>query len=517
MSYSIGQIGKMVRAMYCAKSCAMPLTKESLVKRTVRVAYDNGLTAGSSTNDVGERVNLVRFDWNFTVLGWEVNGSQYGKGAKLEDFSDWGLQLEGWAAFKAEFDPNVGSANFGFLPAPTWRYCEVTTCDPRAVYGPIKMQREDGATFDVHPVPGISSAAYEKIFRYSTIDCEGKVETRYCDENDIEQSEPEDIDCYVPCGFNFAPYINSAEAPDCTEKVRDLCDQTAAGPVDFVLVITDCDGVRTRERWTTESYASAESPDDLVKYEVVGQVINCDTGEPYVEPPLPCEDFEIVELFEIQNKTAGLRNREWEGPNNDPLPQGDIQAARDYLAAFDFGANAPTVDTVVTTNVAAINDTNNASTVLDFQMREGYICVQEPFSLRFLANSEGAIIFELGICGGELEEVISLAKTVGVQETDSVDIPRGIHKIRLINVDNGRSNSNWTPRTTADGINYVNNNSVFDELASTTEPREICKKVKVCKPSGSLINLLDGQTVNADDCYECSIDCNAPIGVWSGC
>ncbi len=481
------------------------VTPECLVKRTIQVGYDNGRTPGSSTNDGGAPVNLVRFNENFTVLGWEVNGSQYGQGHRLENFAGWTPQLEGWAAFKSQFDPNQSTAEFAFLPSPTWRHCQLTTCDPRAVYGPIKLQRDDGVIFDVYPVPSISFASYEYAYRYTAVDCDDNKRVIWCDSEGNELEAPEDADCYVPCGFNFGPYINSADAPNCNEKVIDLCDQTDAGPVNFVLVITDCGGKRTRDRWTTDSYASAADPDGLVPYNVVGQIINCETGEPYVEPPPPCDDFVITEVFAIEGKTPGLRNREW--TTEDPVfPFGTDGSAKDYLDAFDFN-QAPTLDTVVTNNTAFLNDSNNTALVLDIQRREGFICLDKPITMRYSTNSEGAVLVELGKCCGDYEELLWYPKNVGNVPSEVFTIPAGIHKLRLTNMDSGGSNSSWTPASSNDGVDFNNDNGLLDDFVSTTQPSEICKKVKVCKPGGTLVDLFTGAEVDPSDCYACPIQC----------
>ena len=495
----------------CKKDCK-PLDRlivpERLVKRTLKVPYDNGTTPGSSSNTTGGRQNLVYFNQTFTVLGWYVNGLEYGAGEALGPFTSWTPQLEGWAAFKEANDPNESTAAFAFKPAPTWRYCELTTCDPNAVYGPLRLKRDDGEDFTVYPVRSLASAEYTCASRYSTVDCYGKKKTIWCDENDNEIDQPDDWKRYVPISYPFADFIYDEGAPECTERVRELCDVVDGVSVsEFTLVITDCDGVRTRDRWTTASYVAADNPDDLVPYIVQGRASNCLTLEPYVEPPLPYEDFAIVELFSIQNKTLGARNREWLLPDADLLPQGDLEAAREFVANFDY-STAPDTDMIVTSNIAAINDTDNTASVLDFQIRQGYLCVFKPFTLRFSANSEGSIFFEFGECLGELEEVIAYSKRVGVEQTDSFDIPKGLHRYRLTNVDNDGTNSNWTPQVSGDGFTFANSNTVFDSLSSTTMPFEECKKIKVCKPGGSLVGVLSGAEIDPADCYECSIDCS---------
>ena len=504
----------------CKESCEPKdrlVVPKCLIKRTLKIPYDNGRTPGSSTNTAGEAPNLVRFNHDFVVLGWYVNGLEYGAGELLGGFASWTPQLQGWAAFMQLVDPNTSTATFAFKPAPTWRYAELTTCDPYAVYGPLRLQRDsDGEEFTVYPIRSLASATYERIYTYSAIDCDGKKTTIYCDQNDEPIDKPEDIDCYVDCSFQFADFIYDEGAPDCTERVRELCDVVDGVSVgEFVLIITDCDGVRTRERWTTDSWATAEDPDELVVYTVQGQASNCLTLEPYVEPPLPCDDFEIVSLFSIKNKTAGLRNSEWTdlGPANSFTTDSALVEA--FLDAFDYSV-APDIVTVVTSNAFALNDTSDTGAILDYQIREGYICVDEAFDVQWGTPSEGYIGVWLGKCGGELERIVSFAKSVGSSFTPVVTIPKGIHKIRLDNVDWGGTHSGWNAYEVVDGV-VTARNSLGDALVSTTAPIEVTKKVKVCKPSGAFMDLLTDAEVNKADCYCDPIDCSGGVGVWGGC
>ena len=102
----------------CADTKPLPL--ECVKKRTFKVGYDNGFTAGSSTNTCGSRPDLVRFDWPFEVVGWEVNGSSVGAGEALGAWAGWSEQLQGWADFMNANDPNfVEAVSYTHLTLPT--------------------------------------------------------------------------------------------------------------------------------------------------------------------------------------------------------------------------------------------------------------------------------------------------------------------------------------------------------------------------------------------------------------
>ncbi len=88
-AYGLSEIGCMIHQMFCAKPCYRLITPECLKKRTFRVGYDNGLTPGASVNDCGDRPGLIRYQWEFEVLGWMVNGSEIGQGAFFGPFEGW--------------------------------------------------------------------------------------------------------------------------------------------------------------------------------------------------------------------------------------------------------------------------------------------------------------------------------------------------------------------------------------------------------------------------------------------
>ena len=273
----------------CNKACDVPFVPECLIKRTITVGYDNGVTPGSSSNDCGARPNFVRFSWPFEVVGWDVNGSTVGAGDPLGPFSGWSPQLQGWADWFNSNNPNAhANAAFGFDPAPTWRFTEITDCSPRSTYGPLTIRRTDTeCTYVVYPV--LTSETFETAYRYATLDCDGNKTVVWCDADGETVEAPENPECFVPCGFDFGPFIEG-ESPCVTQPPIFACNRSEDGSLtNVVVVVTDCPDGRTTEVYTTDSYTTAESPDDLVEVELVA-LVNCETGEEIDVPAAPCSD-----------------------------------------------------------------------------------------------------------------------------------------------------------------------------------------------------------------------------------
>lgn len=75
------------------------VTPACVKKRNFIVGYDNGLTLNSVTNECGERANLIRFNQDFEVLGWMVNGSEVGAGQTLGGMPDGHLSYKAGQTF----------------------------------------------------------------------------------------------------------------------------------------------------------------------------------------------------------------------------------------------------------------------------------------------------------------------------------------------------------------------------------------------------------------------------------
>lgn len=276
---------------------------ECYIKRTICLGYDNGNTPGSSFNTCG-RQGFVRFDWAFTVLGWDVNSGTVGEGDPLGPFPSWTPQLQGWSDFFNANDPNANSnAAFGVLPAPTWRYSKITSCEPEACYGALRLQRDDGCLFEVFPL--FAEATFEQVYECKNSD--GSFTYYREDENGDRQKidKPDDWSCYRPKTYAWKPFIKDGAESSCETQVFDnLCDTGVEPNVNFVAVIDDCDGSRTTTNYTLESWLTAEAPDDLVEYEPVGeiQVIAGNGSKTPFEPPVVSDECNELSDYMIEKE-----------------------------------------------------------------------------------------------------------------------------------------------------------------------------------------------------------------------
>ena len=314
--------------------------------------------------------------------------------------------------------------------------------------------------------------------------------------------------CWEPCGV-----LSQLPAPpgrECDFQIAVACDDNnAESSVDYISGITRrasiCNGQITFDYFQ-------QDPDDssaLVPYELVGTFVNCVTGQPVpVEPP-ECNNFVLQNLYGLDGVFTGtLLNREWQGsqPNgsliSDPV-LATIEGRR-IRDAHDFSL-APDV-TNQSSNLG-LNDTNNTAAELSIQVKDGFVKLDNGGWFRYSGASEGYWAIELGKCCGPLEDV---AEGGGFSPTRVLEfyLPKGIHQIRLWNVDTGGSNSSATFGYSPDGgITYVNDNTPPNIAFGSDKVSEVCITAKVCTDTGSVFNFITGELLNREDLYPCPIAC----------
>lgn len=301
----------------CAE-CPIPVVSECFVKYTRCVGYDNGVTPGSSTNDGGLRPGFVSYKWNFTVKGWLVNGTEVGANEPLGAYSGWTPQLQGWADFfnanmpASVLDAADDKAAFGFLPAPTWRYAKITTCDPTASFGPLRIEREDGVCFTIYPILESTSREYRS--RVVTMDCAGKKTVEWCDQQGNPVEAPEDIECWFPCSVIPGPVIEGPDGPDCKiiGAPTKMCDKVGETTVEIVQLVVECDGDRSVEYYTAADWDAGEIEN---QYTPEGELVSCETGEP-VEPLCDPNVSWSTQIGHYTDAEGNCKNVKWvEGIN----------------------------------------------------------------------------------------------------------------------------------------------------------------------------------------------------------
>ena len=310
--------------------------------------------------------------------------------------------------------------------------------------------------------------------------------------------------CAAPCaGLSDSP---PPEQGDCDFKVVEACDNNNSQLTsDFTQLITRivplCNGVPGTPNYYTEDNGA------LVDYTLVGQFVDCATGEIIPLPLAECEVDGIIELFSMEGVNGLLRNREWfdYAPAASPFPL-TSDHGRGIRESFDF-TTATTSDG--TQNSLVINDSNNTASILDVQVVDGYILVEEPIQSRYNGGSEGYWAVELGQCCGSLE-LLNESGGFSPDREMTFTLPKGTHQIRIWNIDSGGSNSSANFSYSLDGgVTYISDNTPPGVSFSQSKPNEICKKIKSC--ANGVYTDLRGNTIDLDDCYECPISCDPVI------
>lgn len=363
--------------------------------------------------------------------------------------------------------------------------------------------------------------------------------------------------CYEPCGTlsQLAPPPES----DCNFQTLIGCDNNnSTNTVDFTNTITRRATVCNGEQIAVDYFQ--EDPDDntaLIAYELVGEFVDCATGDTIaiidpriisectksvicsnnknywqvktiftdgsvelsyedelgiIEEPINWKigscNCSVIEYFELEGVTAGLRNREWHDTQPaSPTTNTTTEIGRAFRESHDFSLT-PDTDTIQSD--LQINDTNNTASKLDIQTKEGYIIAKEKMLLRYAGGSEGYWAVELGQC---CEEAELLAENGGFFPTREMlfTIPKGIHYVRIWNIDSGGSNSSATMGYSIDnGVTWVNDNTPPNISLSTTEPKQICKDGYIC--DGTYYES-DGETplVFSDTILKCEIECKSDL------
>lgn len=224
-----------------------------------------------------------------------------------------------------------------------------------------------------------------------------------------------------------------------------------------------------------------------------------------VDTGIPCtpeEACHVATMYRLSDPTGDLRNREWDlGPRvRDPFTGGALQSeawGRSIRESFDFSAPTTVDGPWAGLNV---NDTNNASTVQDAQVIEGFIIVDTPTYVRWIGGTAGYNAMEVGECCGALSLVIEGAWTDGTSNpTNSTLLGVGVHSIRLWNIDDYSATAK-SLQYSPDGVNWTTDNTPPGVTLTRSKPTEECRHVKVCPDvatdliTGDKVDLSDGWT-----------------------
>ena len=312
-------------------------------------------------------------------------------------------------------------------------------------------------------------------------------------------------DCWEPCGtlaLTDAPPDRSCEfffAEGCDNNNSDLTD-------DFTNLVTRRATVCNGEQISLNYFVpDPDDPTALVDYTLVGEFVDCATGEPVGLPVPPCDDFvSLGNMYQLGNVSGVLRNREWDiGPG---LP-GSLTTAEGEAIRTSFDFSQPTTVAGTWPNLG-VNDTNNSPDVQDVQVIDGYVVVEEPITLRWTGGTLGYFALEVGECCGPLAFQFEGSEADGTLEpSEEYTFSTGIHAIRIWNIDERSNTSRNVEYSTDGGTTWTVDNTPPGIALSEVKPIEACIPIVKCIPSGAIVNPLTDEAVDPATLTACPQAC----------
>lgn len=387
------------------------------------------------------------------------------------------------------------------------RYVNIQICPGQPT--PVDAYRTDSAIYTNNPFSLTTAGpVLGPLQKFSVCTACGEEPIWYLEDGVTKADAGQVPNCWEPCGT-----LTLADSPpetDCDFQITVACDDNGqANTANFTNTITRRAKICNGEQINVDFFEQdPNDPSALIPYTLVGDFVDCATGEPIALPEVPCEDFVVTDLFSLEIPNGGLRNREWHDTAPVvPIAASTTQVGRDFYDNHDESLPT-TTDTIVSTLV--LNDTDNTASELDIQYLEGSLVVEEGLWIQYAGASEGYQAIYVGECGGPLERLADgggSGITVG-----PVYLPKGTHQVRLVNIDSGGTNSSKNLQVSTDGITFVTDNTPEGVLLSQSTPVETCHKVKVCKDSGLMFDLLTGEELDPEALYPCSKLCTACCG-----
>lgn len=218
------------------------------------------------------------------------------------------------------------------------------------------------------------------------------------------------------------------------------------------------------------------------------------------------KDFESCKVYLLSELTGDLRSREWViGPRTPGFI--DTEQGSAIRESWAFPSNT-TVDGPWVN--LAVNDTDNASDIQDIQIVEGFMKVESGFHMRYEGASAGYIAFELGECCGDLELLMEGSRGDSTANpTSSFYIPKGIHAVRIWNIDDFSNTSRTVEYSVDGGQTFVNGNTPPGVTYSRIKPEETERKVKVLKTDGSMVDFITDEVLDKSLYSGCPQMCKA--------
>lgn len=401
-----------------------------------------------------------------------------------------------------------------FVETPAGVYQIVFQVSDLSVFGGITLQesQDGGATFSTFPM----SRTYAQ---QPEINCDC---ISVCDSVLTElDGTPFEFDadtmswCEIKCPEVTVP---SDSIPDYEFDIVDGCDSVDGVIANFVNVSRETVFINGTPK--TTFYTSYGDEDNQAEYTLIGEFVDCTTGEPIDEPePPPCDSVSYAgELWRVKDTAQLLTTVDyWGGPN---FPTGQASAPHDNVSnIFTVSADGRTLEHSVgppsatfaatftdirTSNanfISAVGATDRAETSGNDQIRvRGYVILNAPALLRDVNPNTGERggLWINRCCAGSLELAYEDTTDSAAGDTgifNGVLVPAGRHYIEAVTSDLSAWQGFQLDASFDDGASYAPL-PIYD-----LKPEYECISLVRCDDTGQLLNA-DTQevvTIGPDD------------------
>lgn len=385
-----------------------------------------------------------------------------------------------------------------------WRYVNFQICPGQPV--PVSARRLASTTYTNQEVELTAAGPVLGVVQrfYVCREC-GKEPVWYLEDNVTLAEAGQIPNCTFPCGF-----LSLQPAPpnkECQFQFDTACDNNLeTDPLQYTNLITRrvtyCAGKRVAVEYYKED---ANDPTSLEPYELVGEYVDCASGDPVEVPPPACErTTHVGNLWRLSDNASELMTVDYWGPP--AFPGGGNSAPHDNVSnIFTVSADGTTLEhpngapnvtyTAVPGNIttsqnaflSAVGAASNAETSGNDQIRvRGYVVLNTPARIKDTNPNTGERggIWINRCCAGSLELLFedttdSVGGDTGI--FDGLLIPAGIHYIEVVTSDLSAWQGFQLSASYDDGATYsqlpiYNNKPSYD-----------CLPVLRCDDTGTLV------------------------------
>jgi hypothetical protein len=426
--------------------------------------------------------------------------------------------------------PSVAVSNA--LTNMLWRYVNIQICpgQPTPVAATIVNSSNPARIGKSLTTDGPVKGPLQRFF--VCVECE-ELDVWYLEDGITLAEQGQIPNCYEPCGV-----IAQLPAPpenNCTFEIDVACDNNnSANTADFTNTITRRAKVCNGEQIAVDYFQA--DPDDanaLISYELVGEFVDCATGEPIALPPVVCEASNYAgKIWRLKGGENPEANIEWWGGSN--FTSGNATSAPhdnvsnifsvssdgrtlehvNGVPSASFTQEEPSVNTSRQPFLSNVGASSNAETNGNDQLRVyGYINAVQDILLKDTNTNTGerGAIWINRCCAGSLELLFEDTTDSVSGDTsifDGVLIPAGIHYIEIATSDLSAWQGFELSASFDDGKTY-------QQLPMySTKPVYECIALARCVDTGLLTNRNTGEVITI---LENDLNCPPPLCDKCGC